>query len=60
LAEVGLETRSGWFAYGFYTYGATSISNRDYAPAIKLRSFGISLGKYLNTKKIILDTRNIE
>jgi len=60
LAEVGLETRSGWFAYGFYTYGATSISNRDYAPAIKLRSFGISLGKYLNAKKIILDTRNIE
>ncbi len=60
LSEVGLETRSGWFAYGFYTYGATSISNRDYGPSIKLRSFGISLGKYLNGKKIILDTRNIE
>ena len=60
LAESGLELRNGWYLFGFYTYGATSISNRDYGPSIKLRSFGISLGKYLNGKKIILDTRNIE
>lgn len=60
LAESGLELRSGWYLFGFYTYGGTSISNRDYGPSIKLRSFGISVGKYLNGKKIILDTRNIE
>jgi len=60
LAEVGLETGSGWFLYGFYTYGGTNMSNRDYGPSIKLRSFGINIGKFLNSKKIVIDTRNIE
>ena len=60
LAEFGWEMRTGWFVYGQYTYGATSMSNRDYGPSIKLRSFGISLGKYLNGKKTLIDTRNIE
>ncbi len=60
LAEMGLEHRSGWFVYAHYAYGATSISNRDYGPSIKLRTFGLSVGKYLNGKQIILDTRNIE
>ena len=60
LMEIGLETGSGWFLYGFYTYGGTNMSNRDYGPSIKLRSFGLNIGKFLNGKKIILDTRNIE
>jgi hypothetical protein len=60
LAEIGLEHQSGWFVYAHYAYGGTSISNRDYGPSIKLRSFGLSLGKYLNAKQILLDTRNIE
>lgn len=60
LGEIGWELRSGWFVYGHYTYGGTNLSNRDYGPSIKLRSFGISLGKYLNGKKIQIDTRNVE
>ena len=60
LAEFGWELRTGWFLYGHYTYGATSLSNRDYGPSIKMRSLGISIGKYLNGKKILMDTRNIE
>lgn len=60
IVELGWETRSGWYVFGQYAYGATNLSNRDYGPSIKLRSFGLSLGKYLNSKKIVLDTRNIE
>lgn len=60
LTELGMESGSGWFLFAFYTYGATNISNRDYGPSIKLRSFGINIGKYLNSKKIVIDTRNIE
>jgi hypothetical protein len=51
LLEFGWESSTDWFVYGFYTYGATSISNRDYGPSIKLRSFGITAGKFLKSKK---------
>jgi hypothetical protein len=60
LTELGIELRSGWVIYGHYTYGGTNLSNRDYGPSIKLRSFGVAVGKYLNNKKILMDTRNLE
>jgi len=60
LSEFGVETRSGWFVYAFYAHGVANISNRDLGPTINPRSFGINIGKFLNSKKIVIDTRNIE
>jgi hypothetical protein len=60
LAQFGYETNSGFIIYGQYSYGATTINNADFGPAIRHRIFGISIGKYLKKNKIIIDTRNRE
>lgn len=60
LFQLGYETGSGFFVFGQFTHGLASTSNAEYGPRIYHRAFGVSLGKYLNRKKIVIDTRNKE
>jgi len=60
LGQLGFETASGFMIFAQYSHGAANISNRDAGPSIKHRVYGISIGKYLNNKKIVIDTRNKE
>ena len=60
LMQLGFETRGGFTIFGQYSHGLASINNADGGPQIKHRVYGISIGKYFNNKKVILDTRNKE
>ncbi len=60
LAQVGYETSSGFMLFAQYTHGMASLNNADGGPKIRHRAYGISIGKYLNRKKIVLDTKNRE
>ncbi len=60
LLQLGYEANNGLIIFAQYTYGLASINNFDGGPQIKHRVFGISIGKFLNRKKIIIDTRNKE
>ena len=60
LAQFGYETVDGFMIFAQYTHGLASINNADGGPQIRHRIFGISIGKYLNRKKIVIDTRNKE
>ena len=60
LGQLGYETSSGFIIFAQYSHGLASISNLDGGPVIKHRAYGISIGKYLNRKKIVIDTRNKE
>jgi hypothetical protein len=60
LARLGYETKSGFMIFGQYTLGPASINNADYGPRIRHRAYGISIGKYINRKKIVIDTKNKE
>lgn len=60
LMQLGYETGSGFFIFGQYTHGMASTNNEDNGPKIRHRAYGISLGFYLNRKKIVIDTRNKE
>lgn len=60
LGQFGYETGSGLFVSLQYTHGAASINNEDGGPKIRHRVYGFTIGKYLNRKKIILDTKNKE
>jgi Outer membrane protein beta-barrel domain len=60
LTQLGFETHSGFVVFAQYTLGLSNISNADYGPQIKHRTIGISVGKYFNKKKVVLDTRNKE
>ncbi|OSZ77489.1 hypothetical protein CAP36_13990 [Chitinophagaceae bacterium IBVUCB2] len=58
--QLGYETSGGFIIAAQYTHGLASINNADYGPQIKHRVFGLSIGKFLNRKKIVIDTRNKE
>lgn len=58
IAQLGYESGSGFSVYAQYSFGLTNISNADFGPTIRHRVFGISFGKYFNSKKIVIDTRN--
>ncbi len=60
IAQFGYETSTGFSLFAQYNFGIGSISNADYGPKIYHRVAGISVGKYLNRKKIVVDTRNKE
>ena len=60
LAQFGYETGGGFFIFAQYTHGMASTNNADGGPKIRHRAYGISIGKYLNRKKIVIDTRNKE
>lgn len=58
IVQVGYESKTGVFIYGYYNYSLTIMNNFDYGPTIANRAVGISIGKYLSNKKITLDTKN--
>jgi len=58
LAQIGYETVSGFMIFAQYTHGMASTNNEDKGPKIRHRAYGISIGKYLNRKKIVIDTKN--
>ncbi len=60
IGQLGYETNSGFIIFAQYLHGLASISNLDGGPVIKHRAYGISIGKMLNRKKIVIDTRNKE
>lgn len=60
LGHFGYETASGFTIFAQYTHGAANINNADGGPAIRHRAYGISVGKFLNRKKIVMETRNKE
>lgn len=60
LAQIGYETAGGFTIFAQYTHGAASLNNADGGPAIRHRVYGISIGKFLNRKKIVIDTKNKE
>lgn len=58
VVQLGLETSSGFTIYGHYVQHLISMSNEDEGPSIRNRLVGITFGKFLKSKKIVLDTRN--
>jgi hypothetical protein len=60
LLQLGYETGNGLMIFAQYTHGMASTNNADYGPKIRHRAYGISIGKYLNRKKIVMDTKNKE
>jgi Outer membrane protein beta-barrel domain len=60
LFQPGFETGNGIVISLQYGLGLTNLSNTDGGPQILHRVYGISIGKYFNKKKIVLDTRNKE
>ncbi len=60
LLQLGYETSSGFLIFAHATHGLASINNHDDGPKIRHRAFGISIGKTINRKKIVMDTRNKE
>ncbi|MGH2553778.1 MAG: porin family protein [Chitinophagaceae bacterium] len=60
LTQFGYETGSGFMFFIQYTHGMASTNNEDNGPKIRHRVYSFTIGKYLNRKKIIIDTRNKE
>jgi hypothetical protein len=60
LGQIGYETGNGFMIFIQYTHGMANTSNEDKGPGIRDRAYGISIGKYLNRKKIVIDTKNKE
>ncbi|HLF45660.1 MAG TPA: porin family protein [Chitinophagaceae bacterium] len=58
IVQLGYECTNGVFFFGHYNYGLTSMNNADHGPEIGNRAAGISIGKYFNRKKIVMDTKN--
>lgn len=58
IFRLGYETGNGFLLFAQYNLGLGSINNADDGPVIRHRSAGISIGKYINSQKIVLDTRN--
>ena len=52
IGQLGYETSSGFIIFAQYSHGLASISNLDGGPVIKHRTYGISIGKMLNRKKL--------
>ncbi len=60
LVQIGYETGGGFMIFAQYTHGMASTNNADGGPKIRHRAYGISIGKYLNRKKMAMDTKNKE
>jgi hypothetical protein len=60
ICQLGYETGNGIMLFAQYSHGIASTNNQDYGPGIRHRAYGISFGKYLNRKKIVVDTKNKE
>lgn len=58
LVQFGYEAPRGLFLFAQYSHGIGSFNNADDGPKIFHRVYGLSIGHYLNRKKIVIDTRN--
>ncbi len=59
LLRLGYENNS-FMICAQYSHGLASINNFDGGPIIKHKGFGITIGKFFNKKKVVMDTRNKE
>jgi len=59
LIQFGYETNS-FLVFAQYSHGLTSLNNFDGGPQIRHGVFGLSFGKYINRKKLVIDTKNKE
>ena len=57
ILQFGFENKDGLFVYGHYNYSLTTMNNADGGPGIGNRAAGITIGKFLKRKKIVMDTR---
>jgi len=60
IVQFGYESAGGLLIFAQYSYGLGNLNNADEGPNIRSRVYGLSIGKYINRKKIIIDTRNKE
>lgn len=60
LLQFGFETKNGVSIAALYGHGIGNINNADYGPAIRHRAIGLTIGKYLISRKSTIDTRNKE
>lgn len=51
IVQLGYETSKGVFFSGQYGHGMGNINNADFGPYILHRTYGLSIGKYIATKK---------
>jgi Outer membrane protein beta-barrel domain len=58
IIQIGFESKNGLFVFGHYNYSLTTMNNADYGPGIGNRAAGISIGTFLKSKKIVIDTKN--
>lgn len=57
ITQLGYEKDGGFIVYFQFTHSPANLSNRDGGPIIKHKVFGLTFGKYLSRKKIVIDTR---
>ena len=60
ILQLGYELKNDFFIYGHYSQGVTDVNNADAGPRIRHRAIGISFGKFLRSKKIVVNTSNKE
>ena len=58
IIQLGYEAANGFFAYGHYNYGLTTMNNWDFGPTIGNRAAGITIGKYFKQNKVVINTEN--
>jgi hypothetical protein len=52
IFQLGYESPGGFFIYGHYNYGLTTMNNFDSGPLIGNRAAGITVGTYLKRNKL--------
>jgi Outer membrane protein beta-barrel domain len=60
IVQPGFETKNGIVISAMFSPGIISLNNADGGPQILHRVYGLSIGKYFNKKKMVIDTRNKE
>jgi hypothetical protein len=57
IVQLGFETKAGFVIYADYVQNFISMNNEDDGPSIRNRSFGFTLGKFLEDGKILHGTK---
>jgi hypothetical protein len=58
VIQFGFETSGGFTVSSYYAHGLFDMNNEDKGPSIRNYLFGVTLGKFLRSKKLVMDTRN--
>lgn len=51
LGQLGYETSKGFSVFAYYLHGLISMNNEEQGPSIYNSMYGITIGKFLKTKK---------